>query len=79
MKKIILIKDFENMEGSDKITISMDDSHYSLTCSHVKNNSSKIYLKDRQPDSNNDWALFHARSYIKDGYKVIQGGNYLCY
>lgn len=73
--RVVLRKDFQSGDtiAADEISVNFDDFKYSVYYKSVLKNGSKItYLKDTQPDSKSEWALFHIKSFLKDGYCIKQ-------
>ena len=72
--KIVLIKEFSKKDAiaADEISINFDGFKYSINYKAILKDGSKItYLKDTQPDCKGERALFHIKSFLKDGYYII--------
>lgn len=73
--RVVLKKDFQSGDtiAADEISINFDSFKYSINYKAIlKDGSKKIYLKDTQPDYRSEWALFHIKSFLKDGYCIKQ-------
>lgn len=73
--KIVLIKEFSKKDAiaADEISINFDGFKYSINYKAIlKDGSKKIYLKDTQPDYKGERALFHIKSFLKEGYRIKQ-------
>lgn len=72
--RVVLRKDFQADDTitADEISVNFDDFKYSVYYKSVLKNGSKItYLKDTQPDCKGQRALFHIKSFLKEGYYII--------
>lgn len=72
--RVVLRLDFKASDtiAADEISFNFDDFKYSVYYKAILKNGSKItYLKDTQPDSKGERALFHIKSFLKEGYRII--------
>lgn len=72
--RVVLRKDFQADDTivADEISVNFDDFRYSIYYKAILKNGSKItYLKDTQPDCKGERALFHIKSFLKEGYYII--------
>ena len=73
--RVVLKKDFQSSDtiAADEISFNFDDFKYSVYYKAVLKDGSKItYLKDTQPDCKGERALFHIKSFLKEGYYIIK-------
>lgn len=73
--RVVLKYDFKSSDtiAADEISFNFDDFKYSVYYKSVlKDGSKKIYLKDTQPDCKGERALFHTKSFLKSGYRIIE-------
>ena len=73
--RVVLRHDFQASDiiTADEISFNFDDVKYTVYYKSVFNDGSKkIYLKDTQPDFKSERALFHIKSFLKAGYRIIE-------
>lgn len=73
--KVVLRKDFQASDAitADEISINFEDFKYNIYYKAIfKDGSKKTYLKDTQPDYKGERALFHIKTFLKSGYRIIE-------